>query len=73
LNANLTFFDRLDGRIDLPPDGQGVHPLTELLLADFLVVDTSKPYSDESHLAIERAVLADARTPRAVAGRPGRT
>jgi hypothetical protein len=58
LNANLAFFDRLDGKIDWPRDEQGVHPLTELLLADFLVVDTSKPFSDDSFLEIERAVLA---------------
>jgi hypothetical protein len=58
LNANLPFFDRLDGRIDWPPDDQGVHPLTEMLLADFLVVDTSKPFFDNSFLEIERAVLA---------------
>lgn len=58
LNANLPFFDRLDGRIDWAPDDRGVHPLTEVLLADFLVVDTSKPFSDGSFLEIERAVLA---------------
>jgi len=58
LNANLPFFDRLDGRTDWPPDDQGVHPLTELLLADFLVVDASNPFSDDSFLEIERAVLA---------------
>jgi Domain of unknown function (DUF4331) len=58
LNANLPFFDRLDGRIDWAPDDRGVHPLTELLLADFLVVDTSKPFSDGGFLEIERAVLA---------------
>jgi hypothetical protein len=57
LNANLAFFDRLDGRIDWPLDDQGVHPLTELLLADFLVVDMSKPFASEGHLEIERAVL----------------
>lgn len=59
LNANLAFFDRLDGKTDWPPDEQGAHPLTELLLADFLVVDTSKPFSDgaDSDLEIERAVL----------------
>ena len=58
LNANLPFFDRLDGSIDWPPDEQGNHPLTELLLADFLVVDTSKPFTDGGFLEIERAVLA---------------
>jgi hypothetical protein len=58
LNANLVFFDRLDGSIDWPPDEQGNHPLTELLLADFLVVDISKPFAGNSFLEIERAVLA---------------
>jgi hypothetical protein len=58
LNANLPFFDRLDGRINWPPDEKGNHPLTELLLADFLVVDTSKPFTDNSFLEIERAVLS---------------
>jgi hypothetical protein len=58
LNANLAFFDRLDGMSDWAPDDQGNHPLTEFLLADFLVVDTSKPFTDGSFLEIERAVLA---------------
>ena len=58
LNANLAYFDRLDGKIDWPPDDQGTHPLTELLLADFLVVDMSKPFSDEGYLEIETALLA---------------
>jgi hypothetical protein len=58
LNANLAFFDRLDGRTDWPLDEQGGHPLTELLLADFLVVDTSKPFAEDTFLEIERAVLA---------------
>src|SRR5260370_4307559 len=39
LNANLAFYDGLDGKVDWPLDQQGNHPLTELLLADFLVVD----------------------------------
>lgn len=47
LNANLAFFDGLDGKIDWPLDQQGNHPLTELLLADFLVLDASKPLCGE--------------------------
>ena len=35
----------------------GNHPLTELLLADFLVVDVSKPYHEASFFEIERAML----------------
>ena len=56
LNANLAFWDSLDGNMDWPADGDGVHPLTELVLADFLVVDVTKPYVEQgSFLEIERA------------------
>jgi hypothetical protein len=68
LNANLTFFDRLDDKTDWPLDEQGHHPLTELLLADFLVVDISKPYTEDSYFEIERALLRDI-TPRTCGGR----
>ena len=36
------------------------HPLTKLLLADFMVVDVSKPYVEDSYLEIERALLKGA-------------
>ena len=56
LNANLAFWDSLDGTIDWPADEHGAHPLTELVLADFLVVDVSKPYVEQgSFLEIELA------------------
>jgi hypothetical protein len=58
LNANLAFFDRLDGKTDWPLDDLGTHPLTELLLADFLVLDMSKPYSEDSWFEIETAMVA---------------
>jgi hypothetical protein len=57
LNANLAFFDGLDDKTDWPLDEQGNHPLTELLLADFLVVDVSKPYTEASCFEIERSLL----------------
>src|SRR5215467_13367517 len=38
LNANLAFWDGLDGREEWPVDERDAHPLTELVLADFLVV-----------------------------------
>src|SRR5215217_4473631 len=45
LNANLAFED-------------GSHPLTELVLADYLVVDVTKPYVEQgSYLEIELAAL----------------
>src|SRR5205085_10091878 len=47
LNANLAFWDGLDGKTDWPVSGDGTHPLTELFLADYLVVDTSKPYAGQ--------------------------
>ena len=56
LNANLAFWDSLDGTIDWPVDELGAHPLTELVLADFLVVDVTKPYVEQgSFLEIELA------------------
>ena len=57
LNANLAFWDSLDGKVDWPFDQHGNHPLTELLLADFLVVDASKPFSETSFFEIEQAML----------------
>ena len=58
LNANLAFWDGLDGKADWPTGADGVHPLTELVLADFLVVDVTKPYSEHgSFLEIELAAL----------------
>ena len=56
LNANLAFWDGLDGTTDWPVDGNGTHPLTELVLADYLVVDVTKPYAEQgSFFEIERA------------------
>ena len=57
LNANLHFFDGLDGKIDWPLHPDGTHPLTELLLADFQVVDVAKPFAEDGYLEIERALL----------------
>jgi hypothetical protein len=56
LNANLAFWDLLDGKQDWPAVPSGAHPLTETVLADFLVVDVTKPYAERgSFLEIERA------------------
>ena len=65
LDANLAFWDGLDGKTDWPTQEDGTHPLTELVLADYLVVDVGKPYAEQgSFLEIERA---------AIAGRPHET
>jgi hypothetical protein len=60
MNANLPFWDGLDQKIDWPLDAHAAHPLTELLLADFMVVDVSKPYAEDSYFEIERALLKGA-------------
>jgi hypothetical protein len=56
LNANLAFWDGLDGNEDWAKEANGDHPLTDLVLADFLVVDVTKPYVEHgSYLEIELA------------------
>ncbi len=56
LDANLAFWDGLDGKTDWPLGDAGRHPLTELVLADYLVVDPGKPYAEQgSFLEIELA------------------
>jgi hypothetical protein len=69
LNANLARYDGMDGKTDWPPDAQGNHPLTGFLLADFMVIDISKPFSEDSYLEIDRAVLAG-RPHQTCGGRP---
>jgi hypothetical protein len=68
MHANLAFNDRLDGKTDWPLGPNGDHPLTELLLADYLVVDITKPYSTDSFFEIEQATL-DGRTYQTCGGR----
>jgi hypothetical protein len=57
LNANLAVLDGLDGKTDWPLEPDGTHPLTELYLGDYQVVDVAKPYSEDSYLEIEQALL----------------
>ena len=55
----MAFWDSLDGKVDWPADENGAHPLTELVLADFLTVDPSRPYAEQgSFLEIEMASRA---------------
>jgi hypothetical protein len=57
LNANLAAIDRLDGKTDWPLGPDGAHPLTNLLLADYMIVDVSKPFAANSYFEIEQAAL----------------
>ena len=68
MHANLAFNDRLDGKTDWPLGPDGAHPLTELLLADYLVVDVSRPYAVDSFFEIEQATL-EGRTYQTCGGR----
>jgi hypothetical protein len=57
LDANLAAWDAIDGKVDWP-FAAGRHPLTEVMLTDFLVVDCAKPYQENgSFFEIERAAL----------------
>jgi hypothetical protein len=56
LDANLAFWDGLDGKVDWPIQEDARHPLTNLFLDDYLVVDVTKPYLERgSFLEIELA------------------
>jgi Domain of unknown function (DUF4331) len=57
LNANLAVMDGIDEKVDWPVQPDGTHPLTEVYLGDYLVVDVAKPYAEDSYLEIERALL----------------
>jgi hypothetical protein len=65
----MSDFDGLDGKTDWPLDARGAHPLSELLLADFLVVDRSKPFAENSTFEIEQAML-QGRAHSTCGGRP---
>ncbi|ELR96419.1 DUF4331 family protein [Gloeocapsa sp. PCC 73106] len=58
-NANLGFWDNVDNKLDWTVREDGQHPLTEMLLNDVLVIDTSKPCQEGGYLEIEKAILAD--------------
>lgn len=66
LDANLAFFDGLDGATAWPVGPDGRHPLRDLLIDDILIVDLARPFGPGGFLEIERA-LAEHR-PHATAG-----
>ena len=59
LDANLAFFDSLDGETAWPLGADGRHPLRDLLLDDFLILDLAHPFAPGSFLEIERALIDD--------------
>jgi Domain of unknown function (DUF4331) len=57
LDANLAFFDGLDGKTAWPLGPDGCHPLRDLLVADFLILDLAHAFAPGNFLEIERAML----------------
>jgi hypothetical protein len=68
LDANLTFFDGLDKKTAWPLGADGRHPLRDLLINDFLVLDVAHPFAPGSFLEIERSLL-DKRRHESAGGR----
>jgi hypothetical protein len=59
LDANLAFFDGLDGKTAWPLGPDGRHPLRDLFVDDFLVLDLAHTFTPGGFLEIERALIDD--------------
>ncbi|HEY6603803.1 MAG TPA: DUF4331 family protein [Xanthobacteraceae bacterium] len=59
LDANLAFFDGMDGHIAWPVGPDGRHPLRDLLINDWLILDLARPFAPGGFLEIERSLLDD--------------
>ena len=57
LDVNLAFFDGLDEQTAWPMEADGRHPLRDLLIGDFLMLDLEHPFAPGGFLEIERALL----------------
>jgi hypothetical protein len=57
LDANLAFFDGLDGETAWPLGLDGRHPLRDLLIDDFLILDLAHAFAPGNFLEIERSLL----------------
>ena len=66
LDANLAFFDGLDGKTAWPLGPDGRHPLRDLLIGDFLILDLAHAFAPGGFLEIERALIDN--RPHASAG-----
>jgi len=59
LDANLAFFDGLDGKTAWPLGPDGRHPLRDLLVNDYLILDLARAFTLENFLEIERSVVTN--------------
>jgi hypothetical protein len=57
IDANLAFFDGLDGNVAWPVGPDGRHPLRDLLIDDFLILDLARPFAPGGFLEIEHALM----------------
>lgn len=57
VNASLAFLDNLDGKTAWPLGPEGCHPLRDLLVADYLIVDLAREFAPGSFLEIERSLI----------------
>jgi hypothetical protein len=57
LDANLAFFDGLDGKTHWPLATDGRHPLRDLLMGDFLILDLAHGFAPGNFLGIERSLI----------------
>jgi Domain of unknown function (DUF4331) len=57
INANLAFFDGLDGKTAWPLGPDGHHPLRDLLIGDFLILDLAHAFAPGNFLEIERSLI----------------
>ncbi len=57
LNANLAFFDGLDGKTAWPLGADGRHPLRDLLIGDYVILDLAHAFAPGNFLEIERSLI----------------
>jgi hypothetical protein len=57
LDANLAFFDSLDGETAWPLGPNGRHPLRDLLVNDYLILDLARAFAPGKFLEIERSIV----------------
>jgi hypothetical protein len=57
LDANLAFWDALNGTSAWPLKSGGNHPLRDLLMNDFLVLDLARAFEPGKFLEIERSLI----------------
>jgi hypothetical protein len=57
IDASLTFFDDLDGETAWPLGADGCHPLRDLFVGDYLILDLDRAFAPGSFLEIERSIM----------------